>query len=63
MTSTTLSHHTTRRPALDVAVERVALGLLRWSSRRTELTKPSHERVALLLENERACKAGSPIAR
>ncbi len=63
MTSTTFSTHTTRRPALDAAVERVALGLLRWSHRRAELTTPTHERMALLLENERVRTAGSSLAR
>ena len=49
--------HTPRSSANYNATERlvahVGLGLLRWSNRRVERARPSHERMALLLENER----------
>ena len=62
--NTTGGYSTTiHRPAVDVAVERVALGLLRWSRRHAVQVQPSHERMALLLENERAITGGSSLGR
>jgi len=53
-----------RRPASDLLVEKVALGLLAWSDRRLQKNRITHERMALLLENERAAsRSGSPLGR
>ncbi len=63
MTTTTFNSRNAHRPALDLAVERVALGLLRWSQRRAVNVQPTHERMALLIENQRAHRAGSSLGR
>ncbi|MEJ1230129.1 MAG: hypothetical protein WDM88_05120 [Galbitalea sp.] len=47
-----------RRPMIDVAVERLARRLLRWSERRAALTQPPHERMTLIVHNERTRPAG-----
>jgi hypothetical protein len=53
-----------RRPAFDVLVERVARSLLAWSTRRSANRMLSHERMALLLSNDRtAPRGGSTFAR
>ncbi len=53
-----------RRPAIDVAVERLAKSLLAWSDRRAQKNQVSHERMALILENQRSAgHGGSPLGR
>jgi hypothetical protein len=53
-----------RRPAVDVAVERLAKSLLAWSDRRAKKNQLSHERMALILENQRSAHhGGSPLGR
>jgi hypothetical protein len=54
------------RPAIDVVAERMAKGLLNWTNRRAERTAPSHERMALLIDNEKRevnHAIGSPLSR
>jgi hypothetical protein len=73
----------TRRPAVDVLAEKLARRLLAWSDRRQEMrsqedrgkrsarqsVQPSHERMALIRENERlrqdalGVRSASPVAR
>ena len=52
----TSSHTTTsaHRPGFDLLVERVAKSLLAWSDRRATRHELTHERMALILENQRA---------
>jgi hypothetical protein len=53
-----------RRPAVDVAIEKLARHLLRWSDARAVKQHPSRERRELIRENERVRFAGgSPIGR
>jgi hypothetical protein len=53
-----------RRPAVDVAVERIARSLLAWSDRRAKKHQLSHERMALMLENQRSAhRGGSSLGR
>jgi hypothetical protein len=54
------------RPAIDVVAEKMAKSLLNWTNRRAERTMPSHERVALLIDNEKHTvnrAIGSPLSR
>lgn len=70
MSTTTISQHScppaSRRPALDVLVEKLARRALAWSARREaerlpRNLQPTHERMALIRENERQrLWAGSP---
>ena len=50
------------RPAIDIVIERVALGMLAWSERRAEKSLISHERMCLLRANA-ALRGGSGVAR
>jgi hypothetical protein len=62
----TTSNTTTvpRRPAVDIAVERLAKSLLAWSDRRAQKHQLSHERMALILENQRSAHhGGSSLGR
>jgi hypothetical protein len=53
-----------RRPIVDVTVERIARGLLAWSDRRAQNNRILHERMALLLENQRSTeRGGSQLGR
>ena len=53
-----------RRPVVDAAALRIAGGLLAWSDRRAQKNQLSHERVALMLENQRsAYHGGSGLCR
>ena len=83
MSTTTISQHScttvTRRPAVDVLAEKLARRLLAWSDRRQEMrreevrgtqsSQPSHERMALIRENERlrqdalGVRSASPLSR
>ncbi len=72
MTAGTFSHQSNstiaHRPTSDVLVEKVALRLLAWSDRRAakraERNVLTHERMALLLENQRsATRGGSSLGR
>ncbi|MCW2749942.1 MAG: hypothetical protein JWR83_1052 [Aeromicrobium sp.] len=68
MTAGAFSHQSNttiaRRPASDVLVEKVALRLLAWSDRRAVKNQLSHERMALILENQRSSsRGGSPLGR
>jgi hypothetical protein len=83
MSTTTISQHScttvARRPAVDVLAQKLARRLLAWSDRRQEMrseevrgqqsAQPSHERMALIRENERlrqdalGIRTASPIAR
>jgi hypothetical protein len=55
---------TAHRPAADALVEKVALRLLAWSDRRAKKNQLTHERMALLLENQRAStRGGSSLGR
>ena len=45
---TTIAH----RPTSDVLVEKIALRMLAWSDRRAAGNQLTHERMALILENE-----------
>jgi hypothetical protein len=73
MSTTTISQHSctavTRRPAVDILVERLARRLLAWTTRRQQIAQPSHERMALIRGNERlrgralGTGAGSPLGR
>jgi hypothetical protein len=68
---TTSNNHTmydnstaARRPAVDVAVERLAKSLLAWSARRAKKNELTHERMMLIIANERtAPHGGSQIGR
>jgi hypothetical protein len=42
---------------------KVALALLRWSNRRADRAQPTHQRMALILENERVRASHDPFAR
>jgi hypothetical protein len=42
---------------------KVALALLRWSNRRADRAQPTHQRMALILENERVRSRHDPFAR
>jgi hypothetical protein len=48
----------TRRPVVDVMVEKLARRLLRWSDARAAKLVPSRERLALIRENEHVRFAG-----
>ena len=66
MTAQAFSHQSNttiaRRPASDVLVEKVALRLLAWSDRRAVKNQLTHERMALLLENQHsATRGGSSV--
>jgi hypothetical protein len=68
MTAGAFSHQSNttiaRRPASDVLVEKVALRLLAWSDRRAVKNQLSHERMALLIENQRSSsRGGSSLGR
>jgi hypothetical protein len=53
-----------RRPAVDAAALRLARGLVAWSERRASKSQLSHERVVLMLENQRSAHhGGSPLNR
>jgi hypothetical protein len=53
-----------RRPAIDVAVERLARSLLAWSARRAKKNELTGERMALIIANERSAPhGGSQIGR
>ncbi len=55
---------TAHRPAADALVEKVALRLLAWSERRATKNQLMHERMALLLENQRnSTRGGSSLGR
>ena len=56
----------THRPAIDVVAEKMAKGLLNWTNRRAERTAPSHERMALLIDNQKQAvnrALSSPLGR
>ena len=64
----------TRRPAIDLMVEKLAQTLLAWTARRqsnrrsiaagSKAAQPTHERMALIRENEQLrAWAGSPFGR
>jgi hypothetical protein len=68
MTAQALSHHggqtISHRPTVDLLVERAARNMLAWSERRAQKSQLSHERMDLLLDNERAAApGGSSLAR
>jgi hypothetical protein len=73
MSTTTISqqscHAVARRPAVDIVAEKLARRLLAWTTRRQQNAQPTHERMALIRENERlrngalATSAGSPVGR
>jgi hypothetical protein len=53
-----------RRPTFDLLVERLAKNLLAWSDRRAKKNQLTHERMALILENQRgAHRGGSGLGR
>ena len=58
-----------RRPAVDVLAEKVARSLLAWTTRRQQIARPSHDRVALIRANEQFRNTAlggaqrSPLAR
>jgi hypothetical protein len=55
---------TAARPAVDILIEKLALSLLAWSERRAKKNQLTHERIALILENQRnASRGGSPLGR
>jgi hypothetical protein len=41
----------------------IALALLRWSNRRADRSQPTHERMTLILENERVRASHDPFSR
>ncbi len=41
----------------------MALALLRWSNRRADRSQPTHERMTLILENERVRASHDPFSR
>ncbi|HEX3680263.1 MAG TPA: hypothetical protein VHU90_11120 [Galbitalea sp.] len=52
------------RPAADILIEKVALKLLAWSESRAKRNQLTHERMALVLENQRtANRGGSSLGR
>ena len=52
------------RPAADILIEKVALKLLAWSDSRAKKSQLTHERMALILENQRAAnRGGSSLGR
>ena len=52
------------RPAADILIEKVALKLLAWSESRVKKNQLTHERMSLMLENQRAAnRGGSPLGR
>jgi hypothetical protein len=53
---TTAAH--ARRSGVDVLIERAARSLLAWSDRRAAKNRISHERMALILENQRNSTRG-----
>jgi hypothetical protein len=58
--SNTIAH----RPAADILIEKVALRLLAWSESRAKKNQLTHERMALMLENQRAAnRGGSSLGR
>jgi hypothetical protein len=69
MNSAAMSSHSHRaasiiaaRPASDILIEKVALSLLAWSDRRAQKSRITHERMTLLLENQRiANRNGSSL--
>ena len=67
MTAQAAMRRTSNVPASDLLIEKVALSLLAWSDRRVQKsrvqkTKISHERMALLLENQRTTdRSGSSL--
>lgn len=68
MSVQSLSHHSgstlAPRPVFDVLVERAARKMLAWANRRASKTVVSHERMSLLIANERTrSSGGSAIGR
>ena len=68
MTAQAFSHQSNstiaHRPTSDVLIEKVALRLLAWSDRRVVKNQLTHERMALLRENQRtATRGGSSLGR
>ena len=68
MTASALSHQSNttiaHRPVGDVLVEKIALRLLAWSERRVQKNQLTHERMALILDNQRAAHhGGSSLVR
>jgi hypothetical protein len=54
----------THRPAVDILVERAARSMLAWSERRARTSMVGADRIALLVENQRAAeRGGSAIGR
>ena len=52
------------RPAADILIEKIALKLLAWSESRAKKNQLTHERMALMLENQRAAnRGGSSLGR
>jgi hypothetical protein len=50
------------RPTSDILIEKVALSLLAWSDRRAQKSIITHERMTLLLQNQRiANRNGSSL--
>jgi hypothetical protein len=65
MTTPTMSATPTIRSSANYGVtERLAahlaLALLRWSNRRADRSQPTHERMALMLDNERVSARNIP---
>jgi hypothetical protein len=68
ISSQTLARHSgttvAARPAADILIEKVALRLLAWSEGRAKKNQLTHERMALMLENQRAAnRGGSSLGR
>ena len=52
------------RPAVDIVAEKLARRLLAWTTRRQQSSRLTHERMALIRENERMqLTAGSSFGR
>jgi hypothetical protein len=54
MTSASFAHRRQSASVVDLAAQRLALAVLRWSRRRVDRTAYTHEQMARLLETERA---------
>ena len=61
MTTTTLPLHNACRDGIERVVSRLAVSMLHWANRRAQRravrSRMTHDRMTLLLENERAIRA------
>ena len=63
MTTTALPLQATRQRGLELLVSRVAVGMLRWSQRRTARQRVTHEQMMMLRRIERDTATATDLAR